>query len=74
MTTTTTNTAPDTVVPACAHCRHYAQDRQTLEQRIAGLVMLGSGFGASVAESRLCCVHDRLVLPADTCGRFVLCG
>ena len=54
----------------CAACRHRADERQELEQRVAGLVVFGSGFGASVASSRLCRLHDRLVSPDDTCGEF----
>jgi len=62
------------VAPACAHCVHRVDHRQALEQRIAGLAALGSGFGASVAQSRLCVLHDRLVSPDDGCGRFVWRG
>ncbi|SFJ55021.1 hypothetical protein SAMN05192543_10882 [Paraburkholderia megapolitana] len=54
----------------CAACRHRADDRHVLEQKIPGLVVFGSGFGASVASSRLCRVHDQLVSPDDTCGQF----
>ncbi|WP_240655815.1 hypothetical protein [Paraburkholderia phosphatilytica] len=54
----------------CAACRHRADERQELEQRVAGLVVFGSGFGASIASSRLCRLHDRLVSPDDTCGEF----
>jgi hypothetical protein len=54
----------------CAHCAHRADDRHVLEQRVAGLVVFGSGFGASVARSRLCTLHDRLVSPHDTCSAF----
>jgi hypothetical protein len=56
--------------PCCADCRFRADDRHSLEQRIAGLVVFGSGFGASVADSRLCQVHDRLVAPGDSCRAF----
>ncbi|MFM0295480.1 MULTISPECIES: hypothetical protein [Paraburkholderia] len=35
-----------------------------------GLSVLGSAFGASVADSRLCRLHDQLVSPADACPRF----
>ncbi|WP_133649670.1 hypothetical protein [Paraburkholderia flava] len=54
----------------CAACRHRTDDRASLERSIAGLTVFGSGFGASVADSRLCIVHDRLVSPGDTCNRF----
>jgi hypothetical protein len=55
---------------ACARCKHWDDSRHTLEQRIAGLVVFGSGFGASVAASRLCTLHDRLVSPGDRCAQF----
>ena len=59
-----------TAAPRCADCRYRADDRQALEQGIAGLIVLGSGFGESVAASRLCRLHDRLVSPEDRCVRF----
>jgi hypothetical protein len=55
---------------SCARCTHREDDRHVLEQRIAGLVVFGSGFGASVATSRLCMLHDQLVSPDDRCGQF----
>jgi hypothetical protein len=56
--------------PCCADCRFRAEDRHSLEQSIPGLAVFGSGFGASVADSRLCLVHDQLVAPLDSCRRF----
>jgi hypothetical protein len=56
--------------PRCASCRYRAEDRHSLEQSIAGLAVFGSGFGASVADSRLCRLHDQFVSPRDTCVRF----
>jgi hypothetical protein len=58
--------------PSCAGCRYRADDRDSLEQSIAGLVVFSSGFGASVAASRLCRLHDQFVSPDDTCSQFVL--
>lgn len=55
---------------SCARCAHREDDRHVLEQRVAGLVVFSSGFGASVAASRLCLLHDRLVSPDDRCGQF----
>ena len=54
----------------CGECAHRAEDRASLEAQIPGLASLGSGFGASVAESRLCNLLDRLVSPDDSCSRF----
>ncbi|MGF6872491.1 hypothetical protein [Paraburkholderia sp. MM5477-R1] len=45
-------------------------ERDALEQRIPGLAVFSSGFGASVADSRLCGLHDQLVSPGDVCARF----
>ncbi|QXE07148.1 hypothetical protein BJG93_35485 [Paraburkholderia sprentiae WSM5005] len=45
-------------------------ERDALERRIPGLVTFSSGFGASVADTRLCRLHDQLVSPGDVCGRF----
>lgn len=56
--------------PCCADCRFRADDRHSLEQSIPGLAVFGSGFGASVADSRLCLIHDQLVAPRDSCNQF----
>ncbi|WP_233851789.1 hypothetical protein [Paraburkholderia sp. HD33-4] len=56
--------------PCCAACRHRVSERDALEQRIPGLATFSSGFGASVADSRLCRQHDQLVSPGDVCARF----
>jgi hypothetical protein len=54
----------------CAVCRHCEHDRHVLEATIPGLISFGSGFGASVGETRLCRRHDHLISPGDTCGEF----
>jgi hypothetical protein len=56
--------------PRCASCRYRAEDRHSLEQSIPGLTVFSSGFGASVADSRLCRLHDQLVSPDDVCAQF----
>ncbi|EEA03788.1 hypothetical protein BH160DRAFT_0907 [Burkholderia sp. H160] len=58
------------LTPCCAGCLHRMAERDALEQRIAGLVTFSSGFGANVADSRLCRLHDQLVSPGDVCARF----
>jgi hypothetical protein len=32
--------------------------------------VFSSGFGASVADSRLCRLHDQFVSPDDACAQF----
>jgi hypothetical protein len=58
------------VEPRCAGCRHRLDDRRMTEQRVAGLAVFGSAYGASIGCSRLCVLHDRWVSPNDFCGRF----
>jgi hypothetical protein len=58
---------PDAGPHTCASCVHRDPSRAALESSIPGLSSLGSGFGASVGESRLCRLHDRLVSPGDAC-------
>jgi len=58
------------VEPACAGCRHRLDDRRLTEQRVAGLAVFGSAYGASIGGSRLCVLHDRWVSPNDFCVRF----
>jgi hypothetical protein len=55
---------------ACGCCRHAVGAGAALERAIPGLSTLSSGFGCSVAESRLCRLHDQLVGPADHCQQF----
>lgn len=54
----------------CGDCLHRDSDRAHIERAVAGLVVLGSGFGASVADSRLCLLHDQFVSPDDACPAF----
>ncbi|KXU94238.1 hypothetical protein CR51_27605 [Caballeronia megalochromosomata] len=65
------SSAPRAGEPECARCAHWADDRALLEKRIGGLASLGSAYGASVGESRLCLHHDRLTMPRDRCIAFV---
>jgi hypothetical protein len=60
----------DVCAPRCASCRNRAEDRHSLEQSIPGLAVFSSGFGASVADSRLCRLHDQLVSPDDVCAQY----
>ena len=57
-------------VPRCGGCRHRPDDRQAIEQRLPGLIVFGSAYGASIGSSRLCQLHDRLVSPDDACAGF----
>jgi hypothetical protein len=66
----TADARDDACAPCCAGCRYRAESRDSLEQSMPGLAMFGSAFGASVADSRLCRLHDQLVSPADACPRF----
>ncbi|WP_089340022.1 hypothetical protein [Burkholderia singularis] len=54
----------------CAQCRYWDAARGGLEAAIAGLGALGSAYGASVAESRLCRRCERIVSPGDGCRAF----
>ncbi len=65
------NTGNGTAGHRCAHCRFYLRDRAGTELAIPGLAMLGSAFGASIGDSRLCRHHDRLVSPGDHCPAFI---
>jgi len=56
--------------PRCAGCRYRADDRHSIEQSIPGLAVFSSGFGASVATTRPCMLHDRFVSPDDACNQF----
>jgi hypothetical protein len=66
----TADARDEACAPRCASCRYRADDRHSLEQSIPGLTVFSSGFGASVAESRLCRLHDQLVSPDDSCAQF----
>lgn len=62
------------VVASCQGCRHRQDDQRSVEQRIPGLTSLGSAYGASIATSRLCVLHDCWVSPQDSCARFSATG
>ncbi|MFC4527941.1 hypothetical protein ISN76_05760 [Dyella halodurans] len=59
-----------TVAASCAGCRHRLDDQRNVEQRMPGLTSFGSAYGASIAASRLCLLHDSWVSPADGCAQF----
>jgi hypothetical protein len=65
-----TEEAAATRRPRCAGCRYRADDRHSIEQSIPGLAVFSSGFGASVATTRPCMLHDRFVSPDDACNQF----
>ncbi|WP_038580066.1 hypothetical protein [Dyella japonica] len=54
----------------CERCRFFRDDPRETEQRVPGLMSFGSAYGASIAASALCDVHDSWVSPGDSCGRF----
>jgi hypothetical protein len=54
----------------CAACGYWSSARSSLEASIPGLVSLGSAFGASAADTRVCRWHDRLTSPRDGCPSF----
>jgi hypothetical protein len=66
----TADARDDACAPRCAGCLYRADDRHSLEHSIPGLAVFSSGFGASVADSRLCRLHDQLVSPDDSCAQF----
>jgi hypothetical protein len=64
------SSAPTRMRGNCADCRHRDADPNSLEHAIAGLFVFSSGFGSSVADSRLCWRHDKLVSLRDSCDAF----
>ncbi|PMS34878.1 hypothetical protein [Trinickia symbiotica] len=54
----------------CTACRYWSSARSSLEASIPGLTSLGSAFGASAADTRVCRLHDRLTAPRDGCRSF----
>jgi hypothetical protein len=54
----------------CRDCRHRDPGRAGIERAVAGLAVLGSAYGSSVADSRLCLRHDQFVSPDDACPAF----
>ncbi len=66
----TTDAREETRARCCEGCRYRAENRDSLEQDVPGLAVFGSAFGASVADSRLCRLHDQLVSPGDACAQF----
>jgi len=54
----------------CEHCRFRRDDPGEIERRLPGMASFGSAYGASIAASALCEVHDAWVSPGDSCSRF----
>ncbi|WP_266183033.1 hypothetical protein [Dyella humicola] len=55
---------------SCERCVHRLEDQRAVEQRMPGLTSFGSAYGASIAASRLCMLHDCWVSPEDGCTQF----
>lgn len=63
----------DPVAPpasCCGQCRHLLRDRHATEQVVVGLSWMGSAYGASIGDSRLCLRLDQWVRPGDGCDGF----
>jgi hypothetical protein len=54
----------------CEHCRFRCDDPREIERRLPGMASFGSAYGASIAASALCEVHDAWVSPRDSCSKF----
>lgn len=61
---------PVAVAPRCADCRHFSNAAESLERRIPGLKVMGSGYGAVRAEDGLCTLHGRYLSAYYRCARF----
>ncbi len=54
----------------CADCRHFFNAPQLLEEKIAGLKVMGSAYGAVRVGDGLCRLHDRYLSADYRCARF----
>jgi len=54
----------------CAGCVHLICDPAEFEDALPGILILSSGQGDSRGDQGLCRVHQRLLTPGMTCGRF----
>ena len=54
----------------CAGCVYLIQDAAEFESALPGILILSSGQGESRGDQGLCRIHQRLVTPEMTCGRF----
>ena len=52
------------------HVHTTFPERFRVERGVAGIVVLGSAYGSSIADIRLCTAHDRFVSPQDACCAF----
>ena len=56
--------------PRCADCRHFRNDRESVEQAFPGLSSMGS-YGADVrAADGLCSLHGTYLAHTDRCAQF----
>lgn len=61
-------------VARCDQCRYRLASRRALELSFAGMNAFGSAYGASIAASRLCTLHQCWVSPQDSCSRYAPIG
>ena len=54
----------------CAGCAQLICDPVKFEDALPGILILSSGQGESRGDQGLCRIHQRLVTPEMTCGRF----
>jgi hypothetical protein len=54
----------------CAGCAYLIQDAAEFERALPGILILSSGQGESRGDQGLCRIHQQLVTPEMTCGRF----
>jgi hypothetical protein len=50
---------------------YLVQDAAEFESTLPGILILSSGQGESRGDQGLCQIHERLVAPEMTCGRFL---
>jgi len=54
----------------CTRCAHLICEPVEFERALPGILILSSGQGESRGNQGLCQIHQRLVTPEVTCGRF----
>jgi hypothetical protein len=55
---------------ACAACRHFVADADTLERLVPGLTAMASAHSAARADTGLCQIDGRFRRPTDSCGDY----
>jgi len=61
---------PEPLSRTCEHCLHFRNEAAFLEDQIAGLATMSSGYAAVRDQDGLCARHGRYLTCRSSCAEF----